>query len=94
MAAGIAAAMAAGLAGCGGSPSGNTSKPEGQSAKIGFLSADTGPGAAYGQAMHEGAALAVDEINKDPNTKIKIDLITYDTKGVKTEAINAMKKDH
>ena len=42
--------------------------------------------------MKEGVDLAVEEINKDPKTKIKIDLKTYDTKLVKAEAINAMKK--
>lgn len=42
--------------------------------------------------MKDGVDLAVDEINKDPNTKYKIDLVTYDTKLNKTEAVNAMKK--
>ena len=42
--------------------------------------------------MKEGTELAVEEINKDPNTKVKIDLKVYDTKLVKNEAINAMKK--
>ena len=44
--------------------------------------------------MKEGVDLAVEEINKDPNTKIKIDLVTYDTKLNKTEAINAMKNGY
>ena len=30
--------------------------------------------------MKDGVDLAVDEIDKDPNTKYKIDLVTYDTK--------------
>ena len=60
--------------------------------KFGFLGAYTGPAAAYGQAMKDGTELAVEEINNNPNTKMKIDLKTYDTKGVKAEAINAMKK--
>ena len=42
--------------------------------------------------MKDGTELAVEEINNNPNTKMKIDLKTYDTKGVKAEAINAMKK--
>ena len=91
-AAGLAAMMVAGLAGCGGTQTQSSQAPQGQSAKIGFITAYTGPGAAYGQAMKEGVDLAVEEINKDPNTKIKIDLVTYDTKLNKTEAINAMKK--
>ena len=57
-----------------------------------FVTAYTGPGAAYGQAMKEGVDLAVEEINKDPKTKMKIDLVTYDTKLNKAEAINAVKK--
>lgn len=60
--------------------------------KIGFITAYTGPGAAYGVAMKEGVDLAVEEINNNPKTKVKIDLKTYDTKLVKAEAINAMKK--
>ena len=87
--AGLAVMTAVSIAGCGGSKDGDSN---GKSAKIGFITAYTGPGAAYGQAMKEGVDLAVDEINKDPNTKVKIDLKTYDTKLDKTEAINATKK--
>ena len=91
IAAGLAVMMTAAIAGCGGaSKSGDSAS--GKSATIGFITAYTGPGAAYGQAMKEGTELAVEEINKDPNTKVKIDLKEYDTKLVKTEAINAMKK--
>ncbi len=78
------------LAGCGGST--KTADAGGTSAKVGFITAYTGPGAAYGVAMKEGVDLAVEEINKDPNTKVKIDLVTYDTKLEKNEAINAMKR--
>ncbi len=42
--------------------------------------------------MKEGVDLAVEEINKNPKTKMKIDLVTYDTKLNKAEAINAVKK--
>lgn len=79
------------FAGCGGGEK-KADAPAGNSAKIGFITAYTGPGAAYGVAMKEGVDLAVEEINKNPNTKVKIDLYTYDTKLVKNEAINAMKK--
>ena len=94
MAAAAAAMVLAGaFAGCGGDKkAAGSSAPAGGSAKIGFITAYTGPGAAYGQAMKEGVDLAVEEINKNPNTKVKIDLVTYDTKLVKNEAINAMKK--
>lgn len=85
--------LAGAFAGCGGDKkAAGSSAPAGGSAKIGFITAYTGPGAAYGQAMKEGVDLAVEEINKNPNTKVKIDLVTYDTKLVKNEAINAMKK--
>lgn len=87
--AGLAVMAVASIAGCGGTKDGGS---DGKSAKIGFITAYTGPGAAYGQAMKEGVDLAVEEINKDPNTKVKIDLKTYDTKLDKTEAINATKK--
>ncbi|WP_301859456.1 ABC transporter substrate-binding protein [uncultured Megasphaera sp.] len=90
VAVGLAVMMTAAFAGCGGSK--DSAGADGKSAKIGFITAYTGPGAAYGQAMKDGVDLAVEEINKDPNTKVKIDLKTYDTKLDKTEAINAMKK--
>ncbi len=90
--AGVLLAVAAVLtmAGCGGQT--KEGKTEGQTAKLGFVTAYTGPGAAYGTAMKEGVELAVAEINSNPNTKIKLDLTTYDTKLDKNEAINAMKR--
>ena len=93
MAAVAAAAVLAGaFAGCGGQKSDNGGAKGQQTVKFGFITAYTGPGAAYGTAMKEGVDLAVEEINNNPNTKMKIDLKTYDTKLVKAEAINAMKK--
>ena len=88
-----AAAVACAFAGCGGGQKADNGGAKGQQeVKFGFVTAYTGPGAAYGTAMKEGVDLAVEEINKDPNTKMKIDLKTYDTKLVKAEAINAFKK--
>jgi branched-chain amino acid transport system substrate-binding protein len=84
--------MAGAFAGCGGQKSAGGDAKGQQTVKFGFVTAYTGPGAAYGTAMKEGVDLAVEEINKDPNTKMKIDLKTYDTKLVKAEAINAVKK--
>lgn len=94
MAAVMAAAVVTGVfAGCGGGDKSSSSgSAEGKTVKLGFVTAYTGPGAAYGVAMKEGVDLAVEEINKNPNTKVKIDLKTYDTKLVKAEAINAFKK--
>lgn len=92
-AAGAALMLAGAFAGCGGGEKkADVAPADGSSAKIGFITAYTGPGAAYGVAMKEGVDLAVEEINSNPNTKVKIDLYTYDTKLVKNEAINAMKK--
>lgn len=92
-AAGAALVLAGAFAGCGGGDkkSGGAAA-DGKSVKLGFITAYTGPGAAYGVAMKEGVDLAVEEINKNPNTKVKIDLVTYDTALKKNEAINAMKK--
>lgn len=87
-----AAALAGAFEGCGGDKKAAQSGAAGQTVKFGFVTAYTGPGAAYGQAMKEGVDLAVEEINKDPKTKMKIDLVTYDTKLNKAEAINAVKK--
>lgn len=86
-------AMAGAFAGCGGDKkAANSTAQGGNAAKIGFITAYTGPGAAYGISQKEGVEMAVEEINKDPKTKIKIDLHTYDTKLNKQEAINAMKR--
>ena len=90
-----AAALTAVFSGCGGNKKDNGAAgktADASSVKIGFITAYTGPGAAYGVAMKEGVDLAVEEINNNPKTKVKIDLKTYDTKLVKAEAINAMKK--
>lgn len=87
-----AAAICGAFAGCGGDKKAGGNAGGAQTVKFGFLGAYTGPAAAYGQAMKDGTELAVEEINNNPNTKMKIDLKTYDTKGVKAEAINAMKK--
>lgn len=92
-AAGAALMIAGAFAGCGGEKKSETAPSGGAaSAKIGVLEAVTGPGAAYGIAMKEGVDLAVEEINANPATKTKLDIVFYDTKGSKTEAINAMKK--
>lgn len=88
-----AAAVAGMFAGCGGDRKAESAgNGAAQTVKFGFVTAYTGPGAAYGQAEKEGAELAVEEINKDPKTKMKIDLVTYDSKLNKAEAINAFKR--
>ena len=59
----IAAASVITLAGCGGDKKAAQSGAAGQTVKFGFVTAYTGPGAAYGQAMKEGVDLAVEEIS-------------------------------
>lgn len=92
-AAGAALVLAGAFAGCGGGEKKAASgEASGSTVKLGFITAYTGPGAAYGVAMKEGVDLAVEEINSNPATKVKIDLVTYDTALKKNEAINSMKK--
>lgn len=95
-AAAAAVVLAGAFAGCGGGEKKAEEKAPaaaaGDTVKLGFITAYTGPGAAYGVAMKEGVDLALEEINANPNTKVKIDLVTYDTALKKNEAINAMKK--
>jgi branched-chain amino acid transport system substrate-binding protein len=71
------------LAGCGGSSSGDT-------IKIGTLGPYSGDTASYGTAAKAGIELAVSEINDAGgiNGK-KVELVSYDTKGDATEAVNA-----
>lgn len=71
------------LAGCGGSSSGDT-------IKVGTLGPYSGDTASYGTAAKAGIELAVSEINDAGgiNGK-KVELVSYDTKGDATEAVNA-----
>lgn len=82
--------VAGAFAGCGGNK--KATAGNGESAKVGFITAYTGPGAAYGISQKEAMDMAVEEINANPKTKIKIDLVTYDTGLKKNEAINAVKR--
>ncbi|AFQ45916.1 ABC-type branched-chain amino acid transport system, periplasmic component [Desulfosporosinus meridiei DSM 13257] len=79
-------------AGCGGgaAPAANSGSQGGEAAKIGVISYLTGGGAAYGQAIKEGLDLAAGEINAQG--KLKVELIYEDSRGEKTEAINAANK--
>ena len=86
----VAAAIAVAAVGCGGSNE-KAAGGNATSAKVALISATTGPAAAYGVSIKEGADLALEEINKDANS-VKIDLVFEDTKGDKNEAINAMNK--
>ncbi|WP_081468558.1 ABC transporter substrate-binding protein [Desulfosporosinus orientis] len=81
-------------AGCGAgsapAESSGSGSDAGGTAKIGVIAYLTGGGAAYGQAQKEGLELAKDEINAQG--KVKIELIYEDSRGDKTEAINAANK--
>jgi branched-chain amino acid transport system substrate-binding protein len=82
-------------AGCGttastpasGSSGGNSSLG---TAKIGVISFLTGGGAAYGKSIKQGLEMAQSEINGQG--KLKIDLQFEDSRGEKTDAINAANK--
>lgn len=78
--------------GCGGgsAPSTDSGSQGGGAAKIGVVAYLSGGGAAYGQAQKEGLELAKDEINA--LGKVKIELVYEDSRGDKTEAINAANK--
>lgn len=90
----MAAIVAAMVAGCGGGADKGAAKSGGTNAKIALITATTGGAAAYGEAIKNGAELAVEQINKkaNENKNIGIDLVVEDTKGDKNEAINAMNK--
>ena len=75
------------LAGCGG---GSTSGDGGDVIKIGALGPYTGDTASYGTAALAGIELAVAHINENGGVDGKqVELISYDTKGDATEAVNA-----
>ena len=80
------------IAGCGGgsAPATNSGSQGGEVAKLGVIAYLSGGGAAYGQAQKEGLELAKDEINAQG--KVKIELVYEDSRGDKTEAINAANK--
>jgi len=60
--------------------------------KIGAALPLTGDIASYGKSAQNGIDLAVDEINSDPNTKIKFAIDYQDTKGDKQTAVNIFQK--
>ncbi|MDR0486309.1 MAG: ABC transporter substrate-binding protein, partial [Elusimicrobiota bacterium] len=65
-------------------------KDAGDEIIIGSLQDITGPTSSLGKMVHEGALLAIEEINaKGGISGKKIKLVSYDTKGDVNEAINA-----
>lgn len=86
----LAATFAIAAAGCGSSSQGSSGSQAGGTAKIGVVAMMSGGGAAYGEAIKQGLELARDEVNA--KGKFKIELVVEDSKGNKTEAINAANK--
>lgn len=75
------------LAGCGG---GSTSGDSGDVIKIGAMGPYSGDTAMYGGPTRDGIQLAVDQLNADGGIDgKKVELVSYDTKGDPTEAVNA-----
>lgn len=93
-----------GLTGCGGNQqtNNNASNTPGQggtsdgsaeqTAKIGYVGFISGSGAAYGEAQSKGLKLALEEINKANQGKMRFDLIIEDSGGKKENAVNAVNK--
>ena len=86
----LTAVMVVGAAGCGGQKAAEgSSSGTSQAAKVGFVTVLSGGAAAYGKSQQEGINMAVEEINAGD---FKVDVITEDSKGQPSDAINAVKK--
>lgn len=73
------------LTGCGGSES-----AEAETIKLGFIGPLTGDYSLYGVSNEEGIKLAVEEINAAGGVNGKmLEVVSYDSKGDKTEGVNA-----
>lgn len=69
---------------------GNGDKGDDDVIKLGFIGPLTGDYSIYGETTKEGAELALEEINSAGGVLgKKLELVAYDSKGDKTEAINA-----
>jgi branched-chain amino acid transport system substrate-binding protein len=60
--------------------------------RIGWVQALTGANASAGIAFDRGIRFRVDEINKAPGNKWKIELVVRDTQGDPTKAVNAVQE--
>ena len=89
MALALAGAMAvAGLTGCG-SKGGDSQQSADGAIKIGAIGPITGAAAIYGQAVKNGAQIAVDEINAMTDSDIKFELKFEDDENDAEKAVNA-----
>lgn len=86
------ASMLVACGGNGGTASEGKELKEGDTIKIGFIGPKTGDASAYGIPVSNTIELAVEDYNKDPNSKYKVELISEDSRGTEQEAINAYQK--
>jgi len=79
------------MAGCAPStPAATTEAPKAEVIKLGVIGPLTGDYSQYGVAVEEGAKLAAEEINAAGGINgAMIEIIAYDSKGDKTEGVNA-----
>ncbi len=68
-----------------------TFKKEPETIKIGAILPLTGPASSFGQYVKEGIDLALEEINKKPNSR-RLQVIFEDSKGNPSDAISAYNK--
>ncbi len=79
--------LSAVLTGCGGS---EPAESEAEVIKLGFIGPLTGDYSLYGVSNDEGVRLAVEEINAAGGVNGKmLEVVSYDSKGDKTEGVNA-----
>ncbi|WP_262848330.1 branched-chain amino acid ABC transporter substrate-binding protein [Sphaerisporangium corydalis] len=91
----VGVALTVGLAACGGSDSGSTSGGGDSAApttlKIGFMGDLSGENSGIVIPPKNGAQLAIDEYNAT-NPKVKLELITYDSRADATTAVSLAQK--
>ena len=93
----LTALMAAALVGCAQEPAGGTNEPNGGSSEpatdsvvIGHIGPHDGDLSVYGLAVKNGATMAIQEVKQVLGRDIE--MISYDSKGDGTEAVNAYNK--
>lgn len=88
----LAAMMAVVMTGCGGNSGSSTSDSAAGTLKIGGSGPLTGPAAIYGEAVKNGAQLAVDEINAANPDGVQIEWMMQDDEHDAEKAVNAYNK--
>lgn len=86
-----AVTLSVGLTGCGKEEKGGDSK--GDVVKVGWIGSLSGDQAVWGQCESQTVKMVFDDINKNGGLLgKKIEVVTYDTRGDGTEAVNAVKR--